>query len=81
MSKDLEQLRLNMITSLMDLDHNALLKIKEFMLSQENIGWEDHINDENVDFVDFSEISEIAKKSKKAKNPKIQPDKPSIIFL
>lgn len=72
MSKDIEQLRLNMITSLMELDHGALLKVKEFMGSQEKIGWKDHITDENVDFVDFSKIS---------KRPKRKTDKPSIVFL
>lgn len=72
MSKDLEQLRLNMITSMMDLDHDALLKIKQFMETQEKIGWKEHINDKNADFVDFSKIS---------KNPKRKTNKPSIVFL
>ena len=72
MSKDLEQLRLNMITSMMDLDHDALLKIKDFMENQEKIGWKNHINENNVDFVDFSKI---------AKNPKRKTSKPSIVFL
>ena len=72
MSKDLEQLRLNMITSMMDLDHDALLKIKDFMENQEKIGWKNHINEKNVEFVDYSKI---------AVNPKRKTSKPSIVFL
>lgn len=72
MSKDLEQLRLNMITSMMDLDHDALLKIKDFMESQEKIGWKTHLSEKNIDFVDFSDLSKQSKRKTK---------KPSIVFL
>ena len=75
MSKDLEQLRLNMITSMMDLDHKSLMKIKHFMEGQEKIGWEDYFSDENVDFVDYSKLSKISNKNKK------RTSKPSIVFL
>ncbi len=74
MSKDLEQLRLNMITSMMDLDYKSLMKVKGFMESQSKIGWIDHINDGNVDFVDYSKMSKIATKKEKTL-------KPSIVFL
>ena len=74
MSKDLEQLRLNMITSMMELDHNSLLKVKEFMESQAKIGWKDHVNDGNVEFVDYTKLSKISKKKYKG-------SKPSIVFL
>lgn len=69
MSKDLEQLRLNMITSMMDLDQDALLKIKDFMANQDKIGWKNHINEKNVHFVDFSKVA------------KRKTNKPSIVFL
>lgn len=75
MSKDLEQLRLNMITSMMELDHDSLLKVKEFMESQSKIGWKDHINEGNVEFVDYTKLSKISKKKKPSNN------KPNIVFL
>jgi len=75
MSKDLEQLRLNMITSMMDLDHDSLLKVKHFMENQVKIGWKEYINEENVEFVDYSKISKIKNE------PKKRTAKPSIVFL
>lgn len=74
MSKDLEQLRLNMITSMMDLDHDSLLRVKDFMENQSKIGWEDHVNDKNVEFVDYTKLSKISKRQKVSK-------KPNIVFL
>ena len=74
MSKDIEQLRLNMITSMMDLDHDSLLRVKDFMENQSKIGWEDHVNDKNVEFVDYTKLSKISKRQKVSK-------KPNIVFL
>ena len=75
MSKDLEQLRLNMITSMMELDHDSLMKVKEFMETQSKIGWKDYVNDGNVEFVDYTKLSKISKKKRPGTS------KPSIVFL
>ena len=72
MTKDLEQLRLNMIRTLMEMDQDGLMRIKEFLESESNSGWEEQINDKNVEFIDYTKISKPSKKDD---------DKTKIIFL
>lgn len=77
MSKDIEQLRLNMITSMMDLDYESLMEVKEFMQNKSEIGWKDHINEGNVEFVDYANLK---KKPTTSANTRKQA-KPNIVFL
>ena len=72
MSKELEQLRLNMMTSIMELDQKYLLDIKNFMASHKNIGWVEHINEDNVNFISYDNIENA---------PKRKISKPEIVFL
>lgn len=66
MTKDLEQLRLNMIRTLMEMDEHALNRVKAFLEEEPNNGWKEHISEENVEFIDYSKISKI-KDSEKSK--------------
>lgn len=59
MTKDLEQLRLNMIRTLMELDYDSLMKVKDYMQNQTEPGWKEYINDENIEFIDYRKISKI----------------------
>ena len=68
MTKDLEQLRLNMIRTLMELDYDSLMKVKVFMENQTEPGWNEYINDENVEFIDYSKISKVSSEKKKNNN-------------
>ena len=72
MSKELEQLRLNMMTSMMELDQKSLEKLKQFMENQESIGWEEHFDNDEIDFISIKNIN-------RPSNRKIE--KPSIVFL
>lgn len=72
MKKDLEQLRLNMIRTLMELDYDTLLQVKDFLEKETSAGFSEHINDQTVEFIDYSKISKI--KSQKT-------EKTSIVFL
>jgi len=72
MSKELEQLRLNMMTSMMELDQKSLEKVKQFMENQESIGWKEHFNNNEIDFINVKNINKSTKRSI---------EKPSIVFL
>lgn len=74
MSKDLEELRLNMIRTLMEMDYNSLVDVKNFLEAKPDSNWKEFINDESVEFIDYSKIS---KKSKSQNDS----DKPKIMFL
>lgn len=73
MKKDLEQLRLNMIRSLMEMDYESLMKVKTFLESDVDGAWTEFINDDTVEFIDYSKISKISDKK--------EDKKVSIVFL
>ncbi|MGB0884866.1 MAG: hypothetical protein ACPGVH_03680 [Chitinophagales bacterium] len=74
MSKDLEQLRLNMIRTLMEMDYDSLNEVKAFLETMPNSNWKEFINDESVEFIDYSKMT---KKTKEENDS----DKTKIMFL
>mgnify|MGYP000047103755 CR=1 FL=1 len=74
MSKDLEQLRLNMIRTLMEMDYDSLNEVKAFLETMPNSKWKEFINDESVEFIDYSKMT---KKTKEENDS----DKTKIMFL
>lgn len=72
MTKDLEQLRLNMILTLMEMNEDALMEVKNFLETDMPEVWKEQISDESVQFIDYSKISKVSKDKE---------DKSNIIFL